>query len=61
MALYLLLAQAAAAGVQDIALSDQRLRSSGAAAPAPLGVPAARLDHVGHGVHEHCSLPQPFK
>jgi Zn-dependent M28 family amino/carboxypeptidase len=61
VALYLLLAQAAAGGVQDIALSDQRLRSPGAVAPLPLGVPAARRDHVGHGQHEHCSLPQPFK
>jgi Zn-dependent M28 family amino/carboxypeptidase len=61
MGLYLLLAQAAAGGVQNIALSDERLRSPGAVAPLPLGVPAARLDHVGHGHHEHCSLPQPFK
>lgn len=59
--LYLSLARAAAAGVQDIALSDQRLRSAGAIAPLPLGVPPARMDHVGHGQHEHCSLPQPFK
>ena len=60
-ALYLLLAQAAAAGLQDIALSDERLRSPGAIAPLPLGVPPARTDHVGHAPHEHCSLPQPFK
>ncbi|MFT5586874.1 MAG: Zn-dependent M28 family amino/carboxypeptidase [Cognaticolwellia sp.] len=61
MGLYLLLARAAAGGVQDIAMSDQRLRPPGVVAPLPLGVPAARLDHVGHGLHEHCSLPQPFK
>ncbi len=59
--LYLSLAKAAASGVQDIALSDQRLRSAGLTAPMPLGVPRARLDHVGHGQHEACSLPQPFK
>lgn len=59
--LYLSLARAAASGVQDIGLSDERLRPAGFTTPLPLGVPRARLDHAGHGQHEACSLPQPFK
>ena len=62
--LYLLLAKAAAAGVQDVAMNDQRLRSSGLVAPLPLGVPPARMErggHEQHGQHGHCSMPQPFK